>query len=67
MGSNPHIKYYEGEQHGYAIVEADMDVWRTRYKVVSDLGDANAAISSLATFEVARGSAAARQVGGILS
>jgi hypothetical protein len=44
---------------------ADRDVWRTRFKVVDDLADPGSRITELATFEVARGSARVRQVGGL--
>ncbi|MFP5308174.1 MAG: alkaline phosphatase D family protein [Actinomycetes bacterium] len=66
LASNPHIRFYEGEQHGYAIVELTPDVWRTEYRVVADLDDPNARISTLAAFEVDRGTAGARQVGGVV-
>ncbi len=60
--TNPHIRFVEGERHGYAIVDLTHERWKTTFRTVADLNDPNSSVSDLATFQVARGKPRATRV-----
>lgn len=62
--TNRHFRYFEGERHGYAVVDVTPEQWRTTYRVVEDLDDPNSRVEDLAAFEVADGRPGADQISG---
>ena len=55
LNNNPHIKYMENRHRGYATVELTAELCTTRYRIVSDVTDANATVSTIKTFAVQSG------------
>jgi alkaline phosphatase D len=64
LPTNPHVRYYEGERRGYAVCEVTPERWRTTFRTVADITDRSSPVSTLAAFEVARGTPGAVQVEG---
>lgn len=55
LGENPHIKYADGNDHGYAMVELTEKQAKVDFMVVSDRKDPNATTSVAQSFVVADG------------
>jgi phosphodiesterase/alkaline phosphatase D-like protein len=62
---NPHIRYFEGAEHGWAIARVSPDALKIEYRV-SDITAKDAPSRTLATFTQARGANAVSQDGGVL-
>lgn len=60
--TNPHIRFVEGERHGYTVVDLTHERWKTTFRTVVDLNDPTSSASDLATFQVARGKPRATRV-----
>ena len=55
LPANPHIKFFESRKRGYAIIELNAAQMITRFQAISDAADANATVSTLASFVVESG------------
>jgi len=62
--SNPHFRFYEGEQRGYVVCDVTPERWRSEYRAVADSGDPRSPVSRLAAFEVPRGGLVTQVEGG---
>lgn len=62
--SNPQLRFFEGKQHGYAVIEVTRDAITNTFRVISDRTDRFATVSTLASFRRARGSLLVEQVEG---
>lgn len=61
---NPQMRFFEGNQHGYAIVEVTRDAVTNTFRVISDRTDRYATVSTLAAFRRPRGDLLVTQVEG---
>ncbi len=55
LADNPHVKFFDGDHHGYVCVDLTPESCIARYRAVSDVADPGAAISTLKTFAVENG------------
>jgi alkaline phosphatase D len=55
LPDNPHIHFFESRKRGYVSVDLEPKVMTTRMRVVSDITDPNASVSTLKTFAVESG------------
>jgi alkaline phosphatase D len=55
LPENPHIKFFDSRPRGYVSVDLTRKTMTARYQTVSDVTDANASLSTLATFVVEDG------------
>ena len=51
---NPHVRFCESRRRGYVSVDVDTKLMTTRLRVISDVTDPNATVSTLKTFVVER-------------
>jgi len=59
---NPHLKFYNGTQRGYMTFDVTPARCNARMRTLSNVADAQATISDLASFVVENGKAGAQQV-----
>jgi alkaline phosphatase D len=57
--ANPHLQYFEGNRYGYDLYEVTPQRWSTHHRVVTDRANPNAAVSTLTSWHVDRGTAGA--------
>ena len=57
MPNNPHVKFFDSRKRGYVMVDLTRERMSARYQTVSDITDANASLSTLASFVVEDGKA----------
>jgi len=62
--NNPHLRYFEGTQKGYAIVEVTRDAVTNTFRTVADHEDPFSPISTLAVFRQQRGNPLSEQLEG---
>jgi alkaline phosphatase D len=55
LPDNPHIRFFESRQRGYVSVDVEAKQMTARMRVVSDVADPKAAVSTLKTFAVENG------------
>ena len=55
LPDNPHVHFFESRQRGYVSVDLDGRAMTTQMRVVSDVADPKASISTLKTFVVESG------------
>jgi alkaline phosphatase D len=55
LPDNPHVHYFESRKRGYVSVDLEPKVMTTRMRVVSDITDPQASVSTLKTFAVESG------------
>ena len=55
LPSNPHIKFFDSRPRGYVSVNLTRQTLTAKFQTVSDIADANATLSTLATFVVEDG------------
>jgi alkaline phosphatase D len=55
LPDNPHIRFFESRKRGYVSVHVDAKQMTTRMRVVSDVADPKASVSTLKTFAVENG------------
>ena len=55
LPDNPHIRFFESRKRGYVSVDLEPKVMTTRMRVVSDVTDPQASVSTLKTFAVESG------------
>ncbi|MGC1513782.1 MAG: alkaline phosphatase D family protein [Acidimicrobiales bacterium] len=53
--TNPHIRFVEGERHGYAIADVTPERWETTFRTVGDISNPTSPVADLAGFRVMRG------------
>jgi len=61
---NPQMRFFEGNSHGYAIVEVTREAITNTFRVISDRTDRYATVATLAAFRRARGDLLVTQVEG---
>ena len=62
LPENPHVKFFDGESHGYVRCRLGRDVWRSDYRSVSSILNPNSStIRTLASFVVEDGRPGAQQ------
>ena len=52
---NPSIQFFDGDRRGYVLCKLDHDEWRTELRMVEEVGDADAAEYTFASFVVEDG------------
>ncbi len=66
--NNPHIRFFEGDTHGYAVVDVTPDAVTTAFKIVGDNGEVGsdpfAPIRLLSVHRQSRGNPASEQLEG---
>jgi alkaline phosphatase D len=62
LSNNPHTKFFDGAFRGYVRCNLNRDRWQSDYRVVSDITDKNASISTIASFVVLNGQPGAQQI-----
>ncbi len=55
MPDNPHVRYFESRQRGYAIVDLAPERMAARFRALSDVRDPQATVSTLRSFVVESG------------
>jgi alkaline phosphatase D len=55
LPDNPHVHFFESRKRGYVSVDVDAKQMTTRMRVVSDVADPKATVSTLKTFAVENG------------
>jgi alkaline phosphatase D len=55
LPDNPHVRFFESRKRGYVSVDVNTRQMTTRLRVVSDVTDPKAGVSTLKTFAVADG------------
>jgi alkaline phosphatase D len=55
LPDNPHIRFFESRKRGYVSVDVDAKQMTTRMRVISDVADPKATVSTLKTFAVENG------------
>jgi alkaline phosphatase D len=55
LPDNPHIRFFESRKRGYVSVDVDAKQMTTRLRVISDVADPTASVSTLKTFAVENG------------
>lgn len=55
LPDNPHIRFFESRKRGYVSVDVDAKQMTTRLRVISDVTDPKAGVSTLKTFAVENG------------
>jgi alkaline phosphatase D len=55
LPNNPHVKFFDSRPRGYVAVDLTRGAMTARFQTVSDVTDANATLSTLATFVVEDG------------
>jgi alkaline phosphatase D len=55
LPDNPHIRFFESRQRGYVSVDVNAKQMTARMRVISDVADPKASISTLKTFAVENG------------
>ena len=61
LPDNPHVKFFNGREHGYVSVELSKEECTTKFQIVSDIRDPKATVSTLKTFTVENGRAGAKE------
>jgi alkaline phosphatase D len=59
--TNPHIHYYDTQQHGYLLLEATSTDLRAYYRYVSDILDPDATIATGSSWFVPAGTVGAQR------
>jgi alkaline phosphatase D len=54
-GTNPHLKYFEGNRYGYDLYEVTPRRWTTHLRVIGDRRVADSPVTTLTSFHVDRG------------
>ena len=62
IGDNPTVKYANGKQHGYAVLDITTAETRCRFRAVDTIKEKQSPIATIAEFVVAAGKPGARQV-----
>jgi alkaline phosphatase D len=57
LPDNPHVRFFESRKRGYCSVDVDAKLMTTRMRVLSDVTDPQAGVSTLKTFAVESGRA----------
>jgi alkaline phosphatase D len=55
LPDNPHVRFFESRKRGYVSVDVDAKQMTTRMRVISDVADPKATVSTLKTFAVENG------------
>jgi alkaline phosphatase D len=55
LPDNPHVQFFDSRQRGYVSVDVDANQMTTRMRVVDDVTDPKASVSTLKTFAVENG------------
>jgi alkaline phosphatase D len=55
LPANPHVRYFESRQRGYARCELSRDRWQTAFLGIDDAADVSSPIRTLASFMVEAG------------
>jgi alkaline phosphatase D len=55
LPDNPHIRFFESRRRGYVSVDVDAKAMTARMRVISDVTDPKASVSTLKTFAVENG------------
>ena len=55
LPNNPHVKFFDSRKRGYVMVDLAREQLSARYQTVSDITDADASLSTLASFVVEDG------------
>jgi alkaline phosphatase D len=55
LPDNPHVRFFESRKRGYVSVDVDAKQMITRLRVISDVVDPKASVSTLKTFAVENG------------
>jgi alkaline phosphatase D len=55
LPDNPHVRFFESRERGYASVDLTPTTMTTRFQIVSDVTDPKATVSTLKTFAVESG------------
>ena len=55
MPNNPQVKFFDSRQRGYMSIDVRPDRMDTRYRVISDVRDPQAPISTLKSWTVESG------------
>jgi alkaline phosphatase D len=55
MSDNPHVRFFESRNRGYVSVDVEAKQMTTRLRVISDVADPKATVSTLKTFAVESG------------
>jgi alkaline phosphatase D len=55
LPDNPHVRFFESRKRGYISVEVDAKQMTTQLRVISDVADPKASVSTLKTFAVENG------------
>jgi alkaline phosphatase D len=58
---NPHIYFFEGRHRGYVRCEVTPALWRSDFRIVDDLLDAQSAVTTAASWAVEAGVRGAQQ------
>jgi alkaline phosphatase D len=62
LPDNPHIKYFDGEHHGYVRCDLNRRRWRSDFEVVEDITVPRSGSRTLASFEVESGNPGVQRV-----
>jgi alkaline phosphatase D len=65
LSVNPHVKFFNGDYHGYVRCNVTHKSWQSDYRVVSSPSNPDAVAVTLASFVVKNGKAGALRIGGI--
>ena len=55
VADNPHIRFFESRKRGYVSVDLDGAKMTTHFRVVSDVADPKASLSTLTSFVIESG------------
>ena len=55
LGTNPHVRFYDGKRRGYCLHRVDREGWTTSFRTVSSVVRRGAEIDTRARFHVAAG------------
>ncbi|RTR26836.1 alkaline phosphatase D family protein [Deinococcus radiophilus] len=61
LKDNPHTRYFNGAQRGYARARITPDTWQTDFRVISDVKARDAAVSTDASWVIEHGRAGAQR------
>jgi alkaline phosphatase D len=65
LSANPHVKFFDGDYHGYVRCHVTPQAWQSDYCVVSSASNPDASVSLLASFVVKNGKPGAVRIGGV--
>lgn len=58
---NPHLQYFEGNRYGHDLYEVTPQRWTTHLRVVADRANPNAAVTTLTSWHIDRGTPGAHE------